>query len=937
MAEEKNNIPSQQNAQSGSAQSVPERIWKFLTAEKGLGSVTAASIMGNIAQESMYNTNAVSSDGHESIGICQWTDSRKDNLINFAQSIGKSHLDLEAQLQFLWKEIEAGGYIAPMHTASSSKSTPEEQIAAEVEAFCFGFERPAREYANLPNRIKYAMEAYQKQGKGILAAGTYIPSNNPANGALGQTSVAKRGTVPERIGTEKQGHVDEWKVKPLDPDKTFCEPIYPDLTSIGEEIPAYAIPPNMPESKMNLVDYKKAGAGLVFELPTESIVETTGNTDLLAFNVYNQNIAEQRKEIFDIKKHRNAIKVPSAGKPPNNADPFPVDKKIVELETHQPRCKIESVLACRHSIEVGKALVVLSTDTEKRLVRLENNMATIMRYLYRLASRININCVYYGGQSLYNKYNCIRCLRDDRVQEGAEMTLDQCLNCNRYEPLIGQVYDIYNDYAINLSQVLDDNQMSYTNMNEYVKFTRAQERQIPMEAGNLDSSNVKTRNKAEIDFNDEWGPGLAMDWSLYPVELQRPHTNPPTISDLASSNALNSGMALTNGGNCANMLIEARNQIDASTGSNAKSVGSDYIAGGIADTLAAEFKAKQGENIRNYYKSKGITQGQDPCLILCLMHIYGSEVGSTIDKFESIKSELKGSGVDNICLHVMFYSMDKKYLLGEGDDSSLPNRLDKVTKKESVSVPSGSSTGTRDAANNSETTTTTENIGMGLSWDNVKNWNWNDFSEPLAMNITGQEKVTSIPNDMLNFVKIVYLYKELIGKCSASRFDTAEWGFPFTEEEITGGYGLNYSSPFGPRNIPESSNTFHGGIDIGVGSGANAGDPGSNRGVPIHAARDGVVTAVYGIDGNGGGNRVYLQHDNGWTSWYMHMVRTAATVGQKVSRGEVIGYTGGSGSSGQGVYDEHLHFEIHQPGEVKIDPASCYNGLSRVFKNQLDA
>lgn len=934
MAEEKNTIPSQQNVQSGIAQNVSERIWKFLTAEKGQNDITASAIMGNIAQKSMYNASAVSSDGKEAIGIYQWTDSRKDNLNNFAKSINKDPKDLETQLQFLWKEIEDKKCIDAMHKASESKSTKEEKIAAETEAFCLKFEEVAKESANIENRIKHATEANQKEGKGILAAGTYTPPvNNPAKGALGQTSVAKRGTVPKSKGAEKQGHVDEWEIRPLDPDKTFCEPIYPDLTSIGEEIPAYAIPPNMPESKMNLVDYEKAGAGLVFILPTEAVVETTGNTDLLAFNVYNQNIAEQRKEIFDIKKHRNAIKVPSAGKPPNNADPFPVDKKIVELETHQPRCKIESVLACRHSMEVGKALVILSTDTEKRLVRLENNMATIMRYLYRLASRININCVYYGGQSLYNKYNCIRCLRDDRIQEGAEMTLDQCLNCNRYEPLIGQVYDIYNDYAINLSQVLDDNQMSYTNMNEYIKFTRAQERQIPMEAGNLDSSNVKTRNKAEIDFNDEWGPGLAMDWNLYPVELQRPHTNPPTVSDLASSNAFNSGMALTNGGNCANMLIEARNQIDASTGSNAKNVGSDYIASGIADTLAAEFKAKQGENIRSYYKSKGITQGQDPCLILCLMHIYGSEVGNTIDKFESIKSELKGSGVDNICLHVMFYSMDKKYLLGEGDDSSLPNRLDKVTKKESVSVPSGSSTGTKDASSNSGTTTTTENVGMGLSWDNVKNWNWNDFSEPLAMNITGEEKVTSIPNDMLNFVKIVYLYKELIGKCTASRFDTAEWGFPFTEEEITGGLGLNYSGYFGePR-----PGHIHGGIDIGVGSGANAGDPGSNKGVPIHAARDGVVTAVYGIDGNGGGNRVYLQHDNGWTSWYMHMVRTAATVGQRVSRGEIIGYTGGSGSSGQGAYPEHLHFEIHQPGEVKIDPASCYNGLSRLFHNQLDA
>lgn len=919
MAEEKKTIPSQQGQQTQSSYSVPERIWKFLNNEKGLGSITTASIMGNIAQESSYNTTAVSFDGEGSVGICQWTYDRKTNLYNFAKSIGKDPGDLEAQLQFLWKECEAGGYIKPMRDASASKNTPEEKIAAEVESFCFGFERPAREYANLPNRIRYAMEAYQKQGKGILSAGTYIPGSGPGNGFLGQASVAKRGTVPERIGEEKQGHVDEWKIKPLDPDKTFCEPIYPDLTSIGEEIPSYAIPANIPDSKMKLVDYKKAGAGLVYELPTESIVETTGNTDLMAFTVYNQNIAEQRKQLLDVKKHRRSIKIPSAGKPPNNADPFPVDKKIVELETHQPRCKIESVLACRHSIEVGKALVVLSTDTEKRLVRLENNMSTMMRYLYRLAGRININCVYYGGQSTYKKYDCIRCLRDDRVSEGGEMTLDQCLNCTRFEPLIGQVYDIYNDYAINLSQVLDDNQMSYSNMDEYCHFTRLQERQVPMEAGNLDSANVQTRNKAEIDFNDEWGPGLAMDWNLYPVELQKPHTNPPTDSDLASSNALNQGMGLTNGGAMANMLIEARNQIDAATGSNAKKVGSDYIAGGIADTLAAEFKAKQGENIRNYYKSKGITEGQDACLMLCLMHVYGAEVGHTIDTFENIKKDLRGSGVDNICLHVMFYSLDKKYLLGEGDDTSLPNRLDKVNKK--VDVPTGTSTRSETEA------TKQESIPTGLSWDNVKSWNWNDFSEPLAMNITGNEKVASIPDQMLNFVKIVYLYKELIGKCSASRYDTAEWGFPFTEEEITGGLGLNYSSPFGPRNIPESSNTFHGGIDIGVGVGADAGKPQNNRGVAIHAAREGIVTAVYGIDGNGGGNRVYLQHDNGWTSWYMHMVRTAATVGQKVNRGDIIGYTGGSGSSGQGVYDEHLHFEIHQPGEVKIDPASCYNGL----------
>ena len=98
MAKEKNTIPSQQNVQSGIAQNVSERIWKFLTAEKGQNDITASAIMGNIAQKSMYNASAVSSDGKEAIGIYQWTDSRKDNLNNFAKSINKDPKDLETQL-----------------------------------------------------------------------------------------------------------------------------------------------------------------------------------------------------------------------------------------------------------------------------------------------------------------------------------------------------------------------------------------------------------------------------------------------------------------------------------------------------------------------------------------------------------------------------------------------------------------------------------------------------------------------------------------------------------------------------------------------------------------------------------------------------------------------------------------------------------------------
>lgn len=922
-----------QNATVSSGFSVPERIWNFLCNEKNIGSITTAAIMGNIAQESNYNTKADSSafDGNASIGLCQWTFGRKTALINFAQSQGKDVSDVDVQLNFLWQELGQRGDITTTKNASQGmpESTKEQiyaKIRTETKKFCDVFEIPDPKYANYENRYNRAIEAYEKQGKGVLSAGNYVPGNTPGAGFMGQASAAKRGTTQDRVAVEEIGHKDEWIVKPLDPDKTFCEPVYPDLTSIGEEIPAYSMPNNIPTADRKLVDYNAAGAGLVWEIPTSAAIKFADDKNLANYIVQNQAIANQRKEVFQKAMQRSAFKTPTAGKPPNNKDPFPVDHKIVELETHQPRCKIEQVYACHHSIDVAKAVVLLSTDTEKRLVRLENNMATMLRYLYRMAGRVNINCVYYGGQipNTYpvqgphgedNKYCTIRCLKDDRIQEGKQVSLDQCINCTRYEPLIGQVYDILTDSGDNLSAILDDNQMSYTTMDEYYKFRNLDERQTPMEAANLDAAGVQNRNVSEMDLDDEWGPGLAMDWNLYPVEMQQPHTNPPVEGMLSSGFGMNSGMALTNGGAQANMLVEARNQIDASD-SNAKQAGTEY-ARARTDTIVSEVKAKLGSQIRDYYQSKNIAQ-QDTCLIASLMSVYGGDVAKTVDTFEKVKADLKGKGVDNIVLHTMFFSLDQKYLLGDGNDKDIPVRLDKVKKKIDTTVKEKDpDTGTAtDKPISGAATIMPEN-----AWSNVAQWNWNNISEPLAINL-GADK-NKLPEAMLNFAKVVYLYKELVGKCSASRFDTAEWGFPFTEEQITGSLGLNFSSGFKMR-----WGRMHNGIDIGVGSGASAKDPGSNKGAEIHAARDGVVNAVYGIDGNGGGNRVYITHDNGYTSWYMHMSRTAVSVNQKVNRGDVIGYTGGTGATGPGVYDEHLHFEIHQPGEVAQDPLQYYNGIT---------
>lgn len=94
-------------------------------------------------------------------------------------------------------------------------------------------------------------------------------------------------------------------------------------------------------------------------------------------------------------------------------------------------------------------------------------------------------------------------------------------------------------------------------------------------------------------------------------------------------------------------------------------------------------------------------------------------------------------------------------------------------------------------------------------------------------------------------------------------------------------------------------------------------------GTPIYATADGVVT-VSGFSDGGYGNHVVINHGYGYETLYGHMSRIKARRGQKVTRGEVIGYVGSTGKS----TGPHLHYEVHKNGQ-KIDPVYFfYNDLS---------
>lgn len=88
----------------------------------------------------------------------------------------------------------------------------------------------------------------------------------------------------------------------------------------------------------------------------------------------------------------------------------------------------------------------------------------------------------------------------------------------------------------------------------------------------------------------------------------------------------------------------------------------------------------------------------------------------------------------------------------------------------------------------------------------------------------------------------------------------------------------------------------------------------SNRsGGPILAADSGTVIVSGWPDNSGYGNRVMIDHGNGYITLYAHMSQLQVQVGQTVSRGSVIGQMGSTGRS----TGTHLHFEIRHNGVLE--------------------
>lgn len=118
------------------------------------------------------------------------------------------------------------------------------------------------------------------------------------------------------------------------------------------------------------------------------------------------------------------------------------------------------------------------------------------------------------------------------------------------------------------------------------------------------------------------------------------------------------------------------------------------------------------------------------------------------------------------------------------------------------------------------------------------------------------------------------------------------------------------ASGFGYRTDPfTKARKMHEGMDFTA-----------KTGTPIYATGDGVVARADNT-ASGYGNHIVIRHGFGYETLYAHLSKYKARAGQRVKRGDVIGYVGSTGRS----EGPHLHYEVHKDGKV-VNPLNFYYG-----------
>lgn len=137
-------------------------IWNKLTTEYGFSNQAAAAIMGSMQQESSFNPTAsqlgggieasiAQGEGTNGYGLCQWTGSRTQELVNFCNANGMDPSSIDGQIAFMVDEMGKRGSLDSF--ASAGDLTAALAVMKDYEG-----------YGEAGSRDEYAAEIFANQG-----------------------------------------------------------------------------------------------------------------------------------------------------------------------------------------------------------------------------------------------------------------------------------------------------------------------------------------------------------------------------------------------------------------------------------------------------------------------------------------------------------------------------------------------------------------------------------------------------------------------------------------------------------------------------------------------------------------------------------------------------------------------------------------------------
>ena len=176
-------------------------------------------------------------------------------------------------------------------------------------------------------------------------------------------------------------------------------------------------------------------------------------------------------------------------------------------------------------------------------------------------------------------------------------------------------------------------------------------------------------------------------------------------------------------------------------------------------------------------------------------------------------------------------------------------------------------------------------------------------------NLTNSELITSTTKKIDKITKQIYIqsksFDEIINlaKNKSEMLASIPAIQPVANKNLSrmaSGYGYRIHPIYKTRKL-------HTGMDFSA-----------KTGTEIYATGDGVISKIRRSK-RGYGNHVKINHGFGYETLYAHMSKYIVKRGQKVKRGEVIGYVGNTGTS----VAPHLHYEVHKD-KRRINPVNFY-------------